>query len=129
MSEKITAADQARYTALAKRMEQGDFGPIDTTPATAAEPDFDALLADNPVDESRPTPPPPSKTETVDADEVRSTLGRPRLNRSPGTGRSPKRQVRLPRDLDQLLDQRAALEHRTASEIMRDAIGQYLHAS
>lgn len=129
MTEKITAADQARYTALAERMERGDFGPIDTAPGDGTEPDLDALLADITVDQSRPTPPLPSETETVDSDEVRSTLGRPRLDRSPGTGRSPKRQVRLPHDLDQLLDQRAALEHRTASEIMRDAIGQYLHAS
>lgn len=129
MSEKITAADQARYAALAERMERSDFGPIDAAPGDGTEPEFDALLADITVDQSRPTPPLPGGTETVDADEVSSTLGRPRLDRSPGTGRSPKRQVRLPSDLDQLLDERAALEHRTASEIMRDAIGQYLHAS
>ncbi len=129
MSEKISAADQARYAALAEQMERSDFGPIDTVPGDGTEPDFDALLTDLTADQSRPTPPPPPGTETVDAEEVRATLGRPRLDRNPGTGRSPKRQVRLPSELDQLLDQRAALEHRTASEIMRDAIGQYLHAS
>lgn len=129
MSEKITAADQARYAALAEQMEHSEFGPIDTTPGAGAEPDFNALLAGITVDQSRPTPSLSNETETVGADEVRSTLGRPRLDRSPGTGRSPKRQVRLPNDLDELLDQRAALEHRTASEIMRDAIGRYLHAS
>ena len=129
MNEKITAADQARYAALAERMERSNFGPIDTRPSDGTEPDFDALLAGITIDEDSPTPPLPSGTETVDADEVRAALGRPRLDRSPGTGRSPKRQVRLPGDLDQLLSQRAALEHRSASEIMRDAIGQYLHAS
>lgn len=129
MSEKITAAEQARYAALADRMERGDFGPIDAVPDTGEGPDFDALLTGVTVDESQSTPPLPAETDRIGADEVRATLGRPGLSGNPGTGRSPKRQVRLPRDLDQLLDQRAALEHRTASEIMRDAIGQYLHAS
>ncbi|WP_423753856.1 CopG family ribbon-helix-helix protein [Actinomyces israelii] len=47
-------------------------------------------------------------------------------NGTHGTGRSPKRQVRLPEDLDAALQARIDAEQRTASEIMRDALTQYL---
>lgn len=56
----------------------------------------------------------------------RATRGRPSMS---GTGTSPKRQVRLPVELDAALIRRAADEHRRPSDIMRDALAQYLHAS
>lgn len=56
-------------------------------------------------------------------------VGRPRLSGSTGQGRSPKRQVRLPIDLNQELDARAKREHRSASDILRDALTAYLDAS
>lgn len=129
MTQQLSPADQARYAALATRMEQDDFGPIDSAPNIEPEPDFEALLEGIDVDETMPTPPPASGAETVSAAEVHSRLGRPGLGGTSSAGRSPKRQVRLPRDLDQLLDQRAAEQHRTPSELMRDAIDSYLHAS
>ena len=129
MNQELTPDEQARYATLASRMEHGDLGPIDTTPGTGAEPEFDALLEGVEVDESTPTPHPASGVEVIGAAEVRARLGRPGLGGSVGSGRSPKRQVRLPHDLDQLLDQRAAEQHRTPSELMRDAIDPYLHAS
>lgn len=39
---------------------------------------------------------------------------------------SPRRQVRLPRDVSDTLDQRAREEGRTAAAIMREAIEDYL---
>lgn len=127
MTEQLAPAEQDRYAALSARMEHGDLSPIDTRAASDAEPDFDALLEGIDVDETAPTPPP--DPGAVTAAEVRARLGRPSLDGSAGSGRSPRRQVRLPHDLDQLLDQRAAEQHRTPSELMRDAIDRYLHAS
>jgi len=56
-------------------------------------------------------------------------LGRPSLSGTIGTGPSPKRQVRLPIDLDQALTERAERDHRNASDIIRDALDAYLRAS
>lgn len=61
--------------------------------------------------------------------EQRRTAGRPTLSGTTGSGRSPKRQVRLPADLDAALTRRAEEEHRRPSEIMREALSQYLQAS
>ncbi|WP_431030866.1 ribbon-helix-helix protein, CopG family [Plantibacter sp. RU18] len=130
MSKDITAAEQARYAELAERMEAGTFGPIPIGPASlGAEAELDELLDqmdDDLIDHRVLTPAMPASSETVDAAEVRAVLGRPSLH---GTGVSPKRQVRLPADLNALLDERAALEHRNASEIMREALAAYLQAS
>jgi predicted DNA-binding protein len=48
---------------------------------------------------------------------------------SPGTGRSPRRQVRLPDDLDEALIARAQSEGSTVSAVVRAAISEYLRAS
>ena len=135
MSTNIPPSEQARYAELAARMETGDFGPIPTAPAaTEAEAGavIDELLAeldDRRIDRGASTPAPPASSETVDAEEVRKLLGRPSLSGTNGAGLSPKRQVRLPADLNAQLDARAAAEHRNASEIMRDALVMYLRAS
>lgn len=55
--------------------------------------------------------------------------GRPSLSGTVGEGPSRKRQVRLPAQLDELLELRIAAEGRGASEILRDALEQYLRAS
>lgn len=52
--------------------------------------------------------------------------GRPSLDGRSGSGPSPKRQVRLPRDVDDRLMARAAAEHREVSELLREAIITYL---
>ncbi|TQL53967.1 hypothetical protein FB464_1490 [Subtercola boreus] len=59
-------------------------------------------------------------TEAVDR-----ALGRPNLRGVSGSGKSPVRQVRLPVGLDQALVQRADLEHRKLSEIVREALAAY----
>lgn len=56
-------------------------------------------------------------------------VGRPSLSGTTGNGRSPKRQVRLPIDLDAELTRRAEAEQRRPSEILREALEQYLRAS
>jgi predicted transcriptional regulator len=55
--------------------------------------------------------------------------GRPSVGSSAARGESPKRQVRLPVELDAELTRRAKAEQRRPSEIMRDALTQYLSAS
>ncbi|CAN5218984.1 hypothetical protein BH09ACT6_BH09ACT6_15520 [soil metagenome] len=60
------------------------------------------------------------------AEAVDKAIGRPNLSGVSGRGESPVRQVRLPRDLDQALVERAASEHRKPSEIVRDALTAYL---
>lgn len=101
----------------AARYERGDF-----------EISSDALIQDRA--EFRPGDP---DFELDDADlaelEQARAAGRPSLSGKAGTGRSPRRQVRLPIDLDAELTRRAEAEHRGVSEIMRDALEQYLHAS
>ncbi|MCG2801949.1 MAG: ribbon-helix-helix domain-containing protein [Cellulomonas sp.] len=54
--------------------------------------------------------------------------GRPRLSAA-GTGRSPKRQVRLPDDLDAALVRLAQAQGRTPSAIVREAVETYLRSA
>ena len=57
----------------------------------------------------------------------RAGVGRPRLDRSEDArGRSPRRQVRLPQSLSDDVDQLATAQGRTAAEVMRDAIADYM---
>ena len=120
----------ADYAELAARMEAGDFGTTEHARLATAEEEaeLDAALAETDtsgLDLSKPTPTAPAGTVT--AEEVEEALrGRPTLGSNQNTGESPKRQVRLPRDLSSALDARAESEHRTASDIMRDALAQYL---
>jgi hypothetical protein len=129
MSDALTTAQQKRYAELAARMESGDFSPIDPDPGASRAIDSDELPGDESFDASTETPVLPVEAADYTVDDVRVALGRPSLSGGPGTGRSPKRQVRLPLELDQLLDQRMRVEQRTASEILRDALERYLRAS
>ncbi|MGL4175074.1 MAG: CopG family ribbon-helix-helix protein [Dermatophilaceae bacterium] len=57
----------------------------------------------------------------------RAGVGRPRLDPTEAvTGRSPRRQVRLSQALSDRVDKLAATQGRAASEVMRDAISDYL---
>ncbi|MGL5849527.1 MAG: ribbon-helix-helix protein, CopG family [Phycicoccus sp.] len=57
----------------------------------------------------------------------RAGVGRPRLDPTETvTGRSPRRQVRLSQALSDGVDKLAATQGRAASEVMRDAISDYL---
>ena len=54
--------------------------------------------------------------------------GRPSLGSDDETGESPRRQVRLPRNLSQRLDSLAKEQHRTPSDVMREAVERYVQA-
>ncbi|HEY3556335.1 MAG TPA: hypothetical protein VGL05_02660 [Kribbella sp.] len=59
----------------------------------------------------------------------RSRGGRPSIDPDAGPGEnSPVRQVRLPRSLDNDLVAFAEVNHRNLSEVMREAITEYLSA-
>jgi hypothetical protein len=61
------------------------------------------------------------------ADEIIRKEGRPRLDGDRGaTGRAPRRQVRLPAELNTALDTYASQNHTTASEVIRQALHRYL---
>ncbi len=58
---------------------------------------------------------------------VARAVGRPALDPAAAAGEhSPRRQVRLPRALSDDVDQLAATQGRTAAEVMREAITDYL---
>lgn len=58
---------------------------------------------------------------------LRRAGGRPSIDADPdASGPAPRRQVRLPRHLNAQLDNLAAAEGRSASDILRDAITAYL---
>lgn len=60
-------------------------------------------------------------------DLVARAVGRPALDPATARGEhSPRRQVRLPQTLSDDVDQLAATQGRTAAEVMRDAIADYL---
>ncbi|MCZ2404697.1 CopG family transcriptional regulator [Paenarthrobacter sp. Z7-10] len=54
---------------------------------------------------------------------VKRAVGKPSLSSS---GTSPSRTVRLPKDMDAQLVARSEIEHRKPSEILREALVQYL---
>lgn len=62
------------------------------------------------------------------ADRTMRMAGRPALGsrRATGEGRSPRRQVRLPRELNDELDRFARRTDTTPSEVIRDAVGEYI---
>lgn len=63
------------------------------------------------------------------SEAVERAMGWPSVDGSMARGHSPVRQVRLPRDLDALLSQRAQAENRKRSEVIREALSAYLRAS
>lgn len=78
----------------------------------------------------RNVPVPPDVLREVageDAEVIIRSAGRPPLdpNRQ-GVGRSPGRQVRLPHHLNNHLKEVAAAENRSVSEVIREAVNEYL---
>lgn len=137
MTKAQRPRDKTRdYASMAARAEAEDYTPIDeidalstgtsTTPEELAE-----LLGELDTLEPEGSPPTPAgapaeeRATTEDLDELTS-MGRPSLSGKQGLGPSPKRQVRLGRDLDAALTEREKTEQRGASEIIRDALTQYL---
>lgn len=106
--QPLSDEPEARYAAYAAIVEADDYEPGTPTRSTGEPaPDVAAFLA-----------------ELIPAEEVaRVRAGRPSLS---GHGRSPARQVRLPAQLDAALVARAAAEERRPSDILRDALSEYL---
>ncbi|GGH51201.1 ribbon-helix-helix protein, CopG family [Microbacterium album] len=143
MTTQPNPDEEARYAAFAARMDDGDFGPVLPGPTPQEQAQLDGMLTDmdrqldvRDVDEiGAPTPPMPpaheivSEAEVDELIEIARGLGRPSVGSTRPRGESPKLQVRLPHELDEQLRRRAAAEHRRPSEIMRDALAQYLRAS
>jgi hypothetical protein len=118
-SPRLAADDEAFYEQWSERVENDD---DITTPS-----DVEVAIGPAATDAGRKlledlgiTPPAAAPKKP----------GRPSLNGIASTGgRAKARQVRLPREVDAELDRRAATEKRTPSEIMREAITEYLRAS
>ncbi len=104
MNEKLSAEAEARAAAYAALVESDDYEP---GPRSEPAPEAAAFLA---------ALIPPEEVERVRA-------GRPSLS---GQGRSPARQVRLPAQLDAALVARAKAEGRRPSDLMREALTEYL---
>lgn len=129
----LNKREQDRYSALAARAEDEDYTPIEqldklaqgesTTPE-----ELDALVRDLDTLHDEPTPTGASDGRASDQDlqELITLGGRPSLSGRPGAGPSPKRQVRLSRELDALLTERAERDDRKPSVIIRDALEAYL---
>ncbi|KDA04529.1 gamma-glutamyltransferase [Microbacterium sp. CH12i] len=102
--------------------------------AASTTPDeLDALLRELdeiPATDQAPTPAGSTDERASKQDALElAAMGRPGLSGRPGAGPSPKRQVRLSKELDAALTARALLEHRNASDIIRDALDSYLRAA
>ena len=63
------------------------------------------------------------------AARVFASAGRPRLSGDNGKGASPRRQVRLPDELNARLDAYAKAQGLSPSAVMREALQKYLPAS
>jgi len=97
--------------------------------------DWDALAAWAESDEAVARP---ATGQTLVGEEASRTgqellkrySGRPNLGqeRAQGVGNSPRRQLRLPKDVNDRLDNYAAATGKTASAIMREALVAYLEA-
>ncbi|KZE39556.1 hypothetical protein [Microbacterium sp. T32] len=131
----LSKKQQAHYAAMAARAENEDYSPIEHAAKLATErsttlDELDELVEgiyDLPTSSTPPGVTGGRATEE-DLQELIALGGRPGLSGRAGSGPSPKRQVRLPRELDDLLTQRAARDHLRPSQIMRDAIDAYLRA-
>lgn len=107
------SAGDGRWEEWAERAEAADFN----TPASARR--YEGAAAEDEIGGLL--------DEILSADELATIgRGRPSLDGTAGNGRSPKRQVRLPRELDAALTERAAAENRRPSAIIRDALSDYL---
>ncbi|WP_110589838.1 ribbon-helix-helix protein, CopG family [Microbacterium suaedae] len=104
----------------AARYERGD---IDISPDTKIRSGDEAAARGRALIEASLDP-----AELAELDKAIGR-GRPSVGAKGARGESPKRQVRLPVDLDRALTERAEREHRPVAAIMRDALTDYLRAS
>lgn len=111
MSKKLSAADRARYAKMSDWAEGLESLPEETIVSTGEGPEPGRAYLENLLGSG---------------DAVDRAMGRPSVDGSMTPGPSPVRHVRLPRELDTLLAERAELEHRRPSEVMREALDRYL---
>ena len=71
------------------------------------------------------------EAQAVGQEILERFAGRPNVGhtRAQGSGNSPRRQVRLPEDINTQLDRYAAQTGKTASQVIRDALESYLSAN
>lgn len=132
MNQRSLPQDERRYAELAEFVAEG--ANRTSRHARVAkrvdEEELDRLVEGAPgsgLDQSVLTPEAPA--EAIGAEEVRHAVrGRHSLGAGAHRGVSPKRQVRLPVELDRALTERAERECTSASEVMREALAQYLRA-
>lgn len=111
MTRKLSKAEEERYARAADWAESMESIPLEATVVDATiNQDGRTLMEDL-----------YGSSEAVDR-----AMGRPSVDGRMTRGHSPVRQVRLPRELDALLAERAEQEHRRPSEVMREALDQYL---
>lgn len=131
----LSKKEQDHYATLAARAEAEDYAPIeqltDLDPAASTTPEeLDDLLRnleEIPTGDAPRTPAGSTGERASEEDALElATMGRPSLSGRPGSGPSPKRQVRLSPELDAALTARAVRDHRNASDIIRDALDSYL---
>ncbi len=133
MSRRKLPQDERRYAELAAFVAEGPNGTSRHARVAnqVEEEEFDGLLegaSERGVAQSVPTP--EALPGAIGAEEVRHAVrGRHSLGAGAHRGVSPKRQVRLPVELDRALTERAERERTSASEVMRAALAQYLRAS
>lgn len=110
MTHTLTEEEEARYSALADTAERGELkqlGPALGSRTLANADDLASFMVTH---------------------GVTTTGGRPNLGsaRATGHGRSPRRQVRLPEDLNNRLDAYADAKDLTVSDVIRAALEAYL---
>jgi hypothetical protein len=112
-----TVVDEAYYEQLANDFESEDYELPSEAVVICGEGDEPgrAILA------------PYMTPEALDA-ASRQGRGRPRLSAA-GTGRSPKRQVRLPEELDAALVRLAQAQGLTPSAVVREAVETYVRSA
>lgn len=123
----LTPKDQARYRALAERIEADDLSPLpDAARLASAEDDADldaALDATDTsgVDTTLPTPDAPA--DAVHANSVRR--GRPRLGEAV---ENITWRVRATKQLDAVVTEHAVRTGKTRSDVIREAVAEYARA-
>jgi hypothetical protein len=111
MSKKLSEADEARYSSMSGWAENLDTLPDEANVTTGEETEPGRGYLENLLGSSA---------------AVDRAMGRPSVDGTMRPGKSPVRQVRLSRELDTLLAERAMQEHRKPSEVMREALDLYL---
>ncbi|HEV7184132.1 MAG: ribbon-helix-helix domain-containing protein [Actinomycetales bacterium] len=114
MNGRLSKAEEERYARAAGWAEGIDGIPEDATVVDATAGNDGRRL----MEELLGSP-----------EAVERAMGRPSVDGSMTAGHSPVRQVRLSRELDEMLTARAEAEHRKRSEVIREALTSYLRSA